>query len=142
MTERTPALSSRKLVGDERCYVAGEVAVAGSFEGAVVIDVDVGALLGDAEAAPNLELFVGDVGEACGARAVDELREIGCARETGHAKDGHLIAELLLYLHDRGGFCTSERSPRCPEPKHHVLALQRGEVDRLAPNGYERAIQR
>ena len=108
--------SPSRLPGEECGDVAGEVAVAGLLEGAVVVDVDVRALLGYPETVPDLLRFVFDVGDRSGPRVRDEFRKVLCACKAGHPDDRDLVAELLLYLCDRRGFCTSKRSPGCPEP--------------------------
>src|ERR1022692_39179 len=38
--------------------------------------------------------------------------------------DGHLVAKLLLQLHQRGHLLNARRAPGCPEIEHHGLALK------------------
>ena len=107
------------------------------LEGAVIVDVDVGALTGNAETGPQLLRCIVDVWDRTGSGALDELWESSGISETGNADDGDLISELFLYLCDRRGFSPSKRSPGGPVPKDHILAFELGEVDRFARGGRE-----
>ena len=107
------------------------------LEGAVIVDVDVGALTGNAETCPQLLRCIVDMWDRTGSGALDELWEPRRISETGNADDGDLISELFLYLCDRRGFSASKRSPGGPVPKDHILALELGEIDRFARGGRE-----
>ena len=112
--------------------VGSQVAVAGLLEGAVVVDVDVCPLSGDAKARPQLLSLVADVLDRGGAGALDELCKPRRISEPGDTDDGDLISKLFLYLCDRRGFSASKWSPGCPVPEDHILALEVGEVDGLS----------
>ena len=108
------------------------------LEGAVIVDVDVGALTGNAETGPQLLCRVVDVWDRTGSGALDELWESSGISETGNADDGDLISELFLYLCDRRGFSASKRSPGGPVPKDHILTLELREIDRFTSSGRKR----
>ena len=115
----------------------GQVAVAGLLEGAVVVDVDIRPLSGDAESCPQFLGLIADVLDPTGAGALDELCEPRRISESGDANDGDLISKLFLYLCDRRGFSASKWSPGGPVPEHHILALKVRKVDGLSAYGGE-----
>ena len=81
-----------------------------------IVDVDVRALPCDTKAFPELLGLIVDVLERTRSRRINELAMSVRIAEPWDSEEVDLVTELLLYLYDRRGFCTSKWSPGRPEP--------------------------
>lgn len=75
------------------------------------------------EVDPYLAVGIADVLESTDPVARHEVRDgtFAVLGSNSHKRD---VGIVLRCLCDRTSFSDTERSPRSPEPKHHVLALK------------------
>src|ERR1035437_6028027 len=63
-------------------------------------------------------------GEQIDVVVADELFVRAIVVVLADGENGHLVAKLLLQLHQRGHLLNARRAPGCPEVEHHWLALE------------------
>jgi hypothetical protein len=96
---------------------------------ATCVDEDERRLRHNLKVVPNLTGFIDDVREPADPELVDEADDLIELVAPCYSDKGDIGTVLFLDLCDRRGFTTANRSPRRPEPEHHVLTAQRVEVE-------------